>query len=354
MAENRSVTPQERMAAFIRETRQNMHMLSQKSTAQEFSTLSFEFPKSRYLACVYVQCTVDVTLTHASTTEFPIEPYQFARAIRRLSLDLNTGFKPFVLTGGEAMLYDYIGTNVNMISPAGNAWNNIPEKLTASSSGAKNTCTFTLKLPLTLSGRDLAGLVLLQNDATTVTLNIDVGNGADILTSAGLTAVINTFTANVMLETFSIPANPIARPSLSILKLVNALNNNIPASGQNIVKMPTGTTYRKILMAFKDADGNPADDDFISSNIELVFNQADVNYQVSPAMLKAINEMDLNIQLPQGVYCFDFSRAGFLSNYGGVRDLVNTAQLTEFWIRFNTSAAGSVDVISEVITQIVG
>lgn len=353
MAENRqNITPQQRAQLFATNTRQNMHMLSQQKTTQEFSTFSFEFPKSRYLACVFVHVKATLNLKHASTTKFNTTPHDIANMFRRVALDLNTGFMPFVCSGKELMLYNYVATNVNMINPASNAWNNVPAQLTASSSGTDNNVEFTFKLPLTMSGRDMPGLVLLQNQPTTVTLNMDLGNGADVIKSDGLTTVIKSCDVSVMLETFSIPVIEAAQPDLSVLKLVNGRIENLPAAGQHIIKIQTGTIYRKLILSLSDDKGNPAELDFISSPIEIVFNQADTTYQITPEMLKAMNEMNLNINLPKGMFVFDFSAGGFLPNYGGVRDLIDTAKLTEFWLRFSTSKAGSLDLVTEQLTRV--
>ena len=87
-------------------------------------------------------------------------------------------------------------------------------------------------------------------------------------------------------------------------------------------------------------------------NIEIVFNQADVNYNISPDMLRAINTKDLGFELPKGVYIFDFSSGGNITNYGGTRDYIDTEKLTEFWIRTTTTATGSVKVVSECLARL--
>ena len=55
---------------------------------------------------------------------------------------------------------------------------------------------------------------------------------------------------------------------------------------------------------------------------------------------------------PKGVYIFDFSSGGNITNYGGTRDYIDTEKLTEFWIRTTTTTTGSVKVVSECLARL--
>lgn len=353
MADATKISAQQRAQYFAMSTRQNMHMLSKKTITDESQTISFEFPKSRYLSNVWVRVKMKLKATHASKTSTAVTNLDLAKIIRRVSLNLNTGFQPFVVTGKELLLYNLVACNANtVLGDIGESYNKKVTTLTASASGAENTVEMTFQLPVTLNGRDMPGLILLQNESTTVTLDLDIGMGSDI--TSDVTLKLTSMEISPMLETFSIPANEVARPDLSVLKLVNGRTEDIPAEGQKIVKMSIGTIYRKIIMMFYDNTGAAASNDYITSNLDIVFNQADNNYSVTPEMLRAMNEYNLNAKLPKGMYVFDFSQCGSFSNFGGSRDLIDTATLTEFWLRFNTKSAGKVEIISECLTRVRG
>lgn len=308
---NNTLTAQQRAQLFAMSTRQNQHMLAKQTAVAFPSTLTFTLPKSRLLSNLYV------SVNFVGGTVAP-------SAIRRVSLDLNNGFAPFTCSGEDIFLYNMVDSHAHNHE----AW-------------SKKETAFNFKLPVTTNDRDPIGLILLQNDQTNVTLTIDFANIE--ATSASV---------EVMTETFSIPAVNEAMPDLSVLKLVNGRNDSLPSAGQQVIRLSTGTIYRKIIMKLTDGEGNamtPAD---ITSNIEVVFNQADVNYSVSPSMLRLLNEKVLGCEAPEGVYILDFSNGGGMPNYGGTRDFIDTANLTEFWVRFSTGKVGKCEIITETLARL--
>ena len=155
-----------------------------------------------------------------------------------------------------------------------------------------------------------------------------------------------------MAETFSIPANANAYPDLSVLKLVNGRKDSLPTAGQQIIKLATGTIYRKLIFRLTDGSGNPMTPADITSNIELVFNQADINYSIDPEMLQILNKKNLGTSLPDGMFVFDFSNSGGLPNLGGTRDFIDSANLTEFWLRFTTTKTGKCEIVTETLARL--
>ena len=348
------LTTQQRMMLFAQATRQNVQMLPQQAATQGATTLQFNLPKARLLSKLWIDVEAKVKIKHASGTAPTTDQFTPYKLIRRLSLDLNNGFSPYVIGGKELAIYNSIRDNPKIIFPQStdaNGYCYMPT-LTASSSGTENTIKFTLEVPVTLNDRDLIGLILLQSAETTVTLSVDLANGGDLLNNAsGYTVDIELVKVIPAVETFSIPAVADAMPDLSVLKLVSSRQDAFTGSGQNVVKLATGTIYRKLAFYVTDENGVPFEDDDFLSPIELVFNQADVNYSVRAANLRHMNESHLGYALPKGVYVFDFSYNG-VSNYGGTRDYIDTELLTEFWVRFNSQKAGKVSIIAENIARL--
>ena len=130
-----------------------------------------------------------------------------------------------------------------------------------------------------------------------------------------------SFRITPVITTFSIPAVPQAFPDLSVLKLLQSQVNEAPTSGQMTVRLPVGTTYRKI---FLDMGGIG-----IPGTIDVIFNQADTPYSITPRYLRAINEEMYGDELPADVYALDFSYQG-IANLGGLRDYIDTERLTVF------------------------
>ena len=354
MASNAKYTVQQRAAMFAQATRQNYQMLPEQVTNAGATTLQFLLPKARLLSKIMVDVEAKVKITHASETEVPVDDFTPYKIIRRMSLDLNNGFSPYVIGGKELAIYNCMRANPELVFPQASndrGYCYMPE-LAASAGGTENTMKFTVALPVTLNDRDPVGLILLQSAETNVTLSVDIANGGDILDNAsGYTVDIANVRIRPMLETFSLPAVTDAFPDLSVLKLVNSRTDQFAGSGQNIVKLATGTIYRKLAFYVMDENGDPFEDSDFLSNIELVFNQADVNYSINAASLAHLNESQLGFSLPKGVYVFDFSYNG-IPNYGGTRDYIDTEQLTEFWLRFNSAKKGKVSVISECLARL--
>lgn len=316
---------QQRAAYFAAATRQYRQQLPSEQVTQGASNMHFQFPKARLLAHVGLVCELKV-----SNMAEGILPH---KALRRIKLDLNNGWSPYTVTGEQLYLKNYIRNN---------HIDNLVEK---TADGYK----FYLDMPTVLNDNVPNGLYLLQNDTTNVTLTVDVA--AD--TELGDNAKINLVRVSPYLTTFSVPNVAEAMPDISWVKLVMGKNENFAGVGQNIIKMQVGTIYRQIIFSIKDAAGNPMSLDKITSNIDIVFNQADNPYSISAEALRFLNTSMYGQPLPEGTYCFDFSTLqGGLAGFAGSRDYIDTGKLTEMWLRFNTSEAGSIDIITETLVKL--
>jgi hypothetical protein len=348
------ITAQQRAALFAQSSRQNIQMLPKQSVSSGASSMQVTFPKARLLSKVLLDFTATVNIKHATLTTIPVTPFTPFMLIRRISIDLNNGFSAFTIDGRSLAMYNMVRLNPDIVLGQKNnsrGMNYVPD-FVANASGADNTFKFHLELPITLNQRDPVGLILLQNESTQVNLTVDLVNGAEMFNSpSGYTVNVKNVEMLASTETFSLPAISEAFPDLSVLKLVSARTESFPGAGPSIIKMNVGTIYRKLLLYITKADGTPYTDDEINSNIELMFNQADIPYSVSPVSLAHKNESDLGFALPTGMYLFDFSNQG-IPNLGGSRDYIDTEKLTEFWIRFSTTDTGKITTITECLSRL--
>jgi hypothetical protein len=350
------LTAQQRAQLFAMSTRQNYQMLAKETASQGATTVQFSLPKARLLSKVMVNVDATVKVKHDSKTSIEVGALTPYKVIRRIALDLNNGFSPYVVAGEECAMYNSIDKNGDKVYEQSNYRNVVSGgTFTASAEGSENKVNFMLELPVAINPRDPIGLILLQNDQTNVTLTVDIANGIDMFNdvdTTGYTVDLSNITVTPCLETFSIPANANAYPDLSVIKLVNGRSDALASTGQQVIKLSTGTIYRKLMFYVVDENGVPMDAADITSDIQLVFNQADINYSVSPDMLRAINTHELGFELPNGMYVFDFSAGGNITNYGGTRDYIDTEKLTEFWLRFNTNKRGKVVIVSECLARL--
>lgn len=344
-----TITPQQRMAIFNQSTRQNIHMLPIETITGESRTAKILLPKSRLLSKIGILVNAKVTSKHASQTSVKVNP---AKILQNISLDLNNGFSPFVVSGEALQIYNRAG----MKNYAYRYFTKDELNLTTSAGGTENDIEMFFELPVTLNDRDPIGLILLQSAETNVTCSLSTGVGGDIIapsveTPEGYTVTIGEVKVTPVTTTFSIPAVAEGFPDLSAIKLVNSVSHSFLGTGTNTIKLSTGTIYRKLLMKFEDENGKPLTPEDFTSDIKLIFNQADNNYSISAKMLQTLNGIAYNELLPEGVYALDFSDNGF-PNYSGTRDYIDSELLTELWLQFGTNKRGKAVIISECIARV--
>lgn len=350
MAEN--LTAAQRAAYFNASTRENIHTMGKQTVTEALGNMTFTFPKARLLSKVYldVTATIKVTGSAGKIADLPdMLPY---KVLKRVGVSLNNGFDPFVISGEKLAMLNLIQMHPEMVMPAAKGTNCTFDGLTASTSGTSNTFKFCLEVPMTINEASNTGLILLQNAETMVQLSIDTAAPADILVKSGYTIEIEKVEVAPTLVSFTIPSVEQAFPDLSVLKLVSAKTESFVGSGENIVKLNVGTIYRKLILFITDEDGKPFEDEDITSNIQMLFNQADTPYNIAPRMLRYINATHLGMTMPKGVYMFDFSTQGQMANVGGTRDLIDTERLQEFWVKFSSTKGGKITVISENLTRL--
>lgn len=335
---------------FNRLTRQNYQMNSDIAGAEN-ATISFDIPKSRLTARVRAEVSATLTVTHASNTSYTPAAFAPFNLINRVSVDMNNGFSPFVISGRELYMYSLLDDHASTLTPATSGRGAVVQGTTASSGGTANTVRFLIDLPLSLNDRDSVGLVLTQNQETTVTVTIYFGAGTSLLAStSGYTVALSNLKVSPMVESFTVPPSPDALPDISVLKLVQSTKKSIAGSGTQELHLPVGMTYRKLILFVEDASNAGIADSAFSGNFELVMNQADSPYRIKPSILAAINHKQFGTTMPQGMYAFDFSYNG-MANYGTARDYIDTERLTEFWFRFNATAAGTVTAVYETLSR---
>lgn len=351
------ISPAERARLFQMYTRQHKQSMAPISAADSGS-YQIPLPKSRLLSKVWLLVEGTLTLTHASGTALTPGTFGPANYIKNVELSLNNGFSPFQISGKDLYLYNLLKDHGNMTTfvsgtvaeaTASRAMNVMG---TASASGGTaNPFRILLELPLTVNDRDPQGLILLQNPDTVVNCNVTLGSATDFTSAAtGFTMATSSVTITPILETFSIPAIKEAQPDLGILKIVNTKTQTISGAGQQVMALPVGLNYRKMILVVEDSSGGEADSD-LTTDIELIVNQTEIPYRVDHKFLAAENSQMYGRTLPAGVFVFDFSYQG-LANYGGVRDMIDTERISEFWLRLTAAAAGNMRVIYECLARL--
>lgn len=356
MAE-KQLSPQERAMLFSQGTRQTFQTLGAIHVTGENTRNTFTLPKSRLLSKIWIEVEAEYIIkSDMSILNNKFSPLEI---LRRVEVNLNNGFSPFILSGRDLHLYTMNRMNPVTFGSFNSYYNdkkvNYVENKKTDDVNKPNKMRFMCMLPLTLNDRDAVGLVLLQNEETVVNVNIDVGQMKDafILSSTSDEVIFKSLVITPMLETYTIPPSPLAFPDLSVLKIVQSKEETFTANTAQTVKLNTGTIYRKMVLYFEDENGRPIKETDFIGNMELVFNTADVPFSIKPSILAAKNAIETysNEKFEDGVFMFDFSYQG-LPNLGGSRDYIDTERLTEFWLRFTCNKVGKVTVISETLSRL--
>jgi len=354
-AAKQQLTPQQRAVLFAQSTRQHWQTMPTQAVNAENTTIQFNLPKVRLLSRIllHVEATATLTSTAGTIQTAAYGPYNI---IRRIALDMNNGFSPYVLSGADASLYSRLTTNQSIYDVSTNGKANTYFENIAAAGGHDCAIRFTIPITATLNLRDQVGFLLLQNDESVITLTCDISTLANayVLNAGNGDAVtFKNMKITPTLETYSIPNVSAAFPDLSVLKLVSSKSDIFQAGATSIIKLPVGTIYRKLIFKFVDNNGVALTDQSFTGNLDLVFNQADTPYSIQPQTLSAINHMEYGQPLPSGVYSLDLSDNGIV-NYGGSINYIDSEKLTELWLRFNPTVAGTVTVISENLARLQG
>lgn len=342
------LSPSQRANLFAQSTRQYKQELP-SMTFKEGQQVSITLPKTRFLSRIFIKVKGTINRKEGVSTNIDnlfydaMNDFSIYKILRQIRLSINNGFNPYQIGGKELALYNAITVQCNM--------GYLPVQYENTVESDSFPFCYTLELPITINERDPIGLLMLQNEQTSVTLSVDCGYFAEM---EGF--ISGDLEITPTLETFSIPQLPEAIPDYSIIKIVNQQVEQGRKVGDNIVKLPVGLTYRKIIMYLTHSDGEPVQHKHIN-NFQLVFNQADTPYNINSDQLRYENEISYG-QLPDGVYVFDFSNQG-IANLGGGRDYIDTERLTEFWLKINTNVTGvdtegiNITIIKENLARLV-
>ena len=345
-------------AIFSSLTRKHVHKLASKSVG-ESSNVQWEIPKNRYLSKIRLMVEGTFTVTHATETTWTSKAFAPQRFVNNINLNINNGFSPFKTTGIGAYLMNLVNPrNTGYSTQATSATSRANNILTgvASSGGTSNTLKFTLELPLCINNRDYMGIINAGDPTTNIILEIDSGTILDLFaTTTGFSISSIAITATPVVETLSIPDNPLTPKNprthlldLSLIKLVHSQSKTISASGEEIINLPRGTTYRKLIVYAHASNTGLTDAEI--SRFQIALNQADTIFDATGKQLGSINEIELGDALPAGVWVFDFTYQGN-PNYGGTRDYIDSESLNEFWMKLQFETSASLNYYYETIAK---
>lgn len=195
-------------------------------------------------------------------------------------------------------------------------------------------------IPVAFSENLSVGLILLQNQATKVTLDMQLNSFANWGGTAGLSSV--NITVRPSVEYYEVPASPDAQPNTNFVHQVLEDEVGWTSSGEIQWLVPVGGIVSRCWMDFQDVSGgrfvprsffttgdNPNTPRF--GNTFVRYGGANQPEQVDIRTRLLMTRETYRADLPQGVILFDFSDGAGSPELGYDGSLVyNTAGLTEF------------------------
>lgn len=267
-----------------------------------------------------------ITATIAGAGAVP-NPLGVGSIIRRVAVRANSGLELHSYSGPGYfwLLADHLESEYHPILPTA-----VADGRTAVANG---TYDLSMLIPISVSLMDFTGLVLLQSKQIQVTLQVDWETEVAV-NGAG---TVITATATPYVEYFTVPTLPEDKPNLGRAHLILQDDRAVPGAGEYVYEPIVTPRYLQIIHGLNYGVAGADDVDMVRLRVE----QSNYLYDAD------INLFDLEWETfhrgarPGGVWAYDFMAPSGLGNYGGARDLVNTAQITSFESVFNALGVGT-------------
>jgi hypothetical protein len=355
------ISPEQRAVAFSAATRQKFSEVAAQAYAAS-SPVVFQLPRVGLLARVFIHFagTLTITMGAGSATAAPRSPWQLVNRVRLLAnstlalIDL-TGFGAYTANnlidwaGVQSRIGSYARAFTITDQPqAEPPW--IAEVGRFGVAAGANSVDFTLELPIKLTESDPIGLIIAQNPQTTLTLEVQQGAVADLVTLAGGATATLTGSWSVAVEYFEAPADPTAMPDMTFVHVWQEQRTPVANTGEVPIRLLTGDTYLRIAHIVQlNGTLNRADVERMS----IILNDADRPYTV-PRWLALYRQRRIyGKDLPEGVFVHDL----FVSET--TRDMLNSALYSDLKSGVSIAAAATlgagnnyIDTVVEKLVQV--
>lgn len=319
---------------FGQNTRQNMRDMNTLAYGAG-TTITGAFPRVGYLARVYYRFTgtITVTLGGGTATLDAAGPYNLIDRIRVLAnsgqdIYSTTGYGNYLLNVASIGQQGYNPRDAGFITSYAHSAN----VFAAGVAGGANAWQFGGVIPIALNEQSEMGLILLQNEMAQTTLSMQFNQNVYSLSTSvapivvtGAATATATGTIYPMLETFSVPADPNARPDISWLHQILEFQQPIPSTGENTINLIRDNVYVDIL---HDVILNGVRNTNSIDRLRLVINQSDTPYDFQRNAALQLYRFQYHQDLPAGAFKFPLFYQGNPS-FGDERDLVNGRATSE-------------------------
>lgn len=206
---------------------------------------------------------------------------------------------------------------------------------------ATNNWRFPFWLPIAWGPSLQSGLQLLQDPAIRYSLQVGWGDATDLYSATTGTVTLSNIVCLPTTHLFHVPERSMDLPKLSFSKTtIEDTQPLLSGSGDNVYKFVTGNMASKVVLEYvntpagvqtplfptgatADASVNPI------TRIKLRYSQTQIPYDCDADTWLAIQRWRYSKDLPGGVYVHELSMPNGLPELVGIRDIINTARLTD-------------------------
>jgi len=302
---------------FVANTRRKIVQIPTQTRPTGGGTTSINLPKTGLLASI----SLAVRGSIAGTLTVP-NALGMASIINRIRLTLNSGIDIFNVSGAG---YHYLLRNA-----LESEYIDISSQANATSAVTAAAFNLDMIIPVAINMRDPLGLILLQNEQTLLTLNIDWNADANVATGATVTA-----TAVPYIELFTVPVDPQDFPPINIVHQILEDQQAISGAQDWVYNWPRGNTYLQVMHGV--GIGAAGSDGFNKCQIRV--NQSDYLQSTDIPYLDLEFRRMRGRARPAGGVFFDLLASSGLGNYGLTRDVFNSALVTDLASVITTTGA---------------
>jgi hypothetical protein len=282
-------------------------------------------PETGFLSQIFLECDLTATL---STLNPAFGAEGVWALFKRIRVTLNTGRTVlFDMDGYSAYIESYLqvrGYGAN--APGANS--TTPDSALYSVPTASGANAWKLMLPLMIAANDAdefeTGLINLQAEQVTVTVDLDFGSLTEIVPGGQLTGLVGNIAMHY--QFYEVPNPEIARwPNLEIVQRLQD-DQPIAGTGRQIYPFPRGGTLLRLHQRVK-TNGAYGVAGAVSL-LDMKYNKTDIAYERTPALARMKAQRLLGAQLPAGVYLFDFWNAEQDVSKGNGREMIFTDDIS--------------------------
>ena len=338
---------------FIDATRQNITQLPNQNYVKD-GRLYFDLPKVGLLSRLFLTLEGVMTVTVGTGTAALSERKAF-NLIKRIRLIANSGASIYDVSGYGSYLINNLLRHANEIKDSIVDEGIDSEVYSAGVANGANPWKFGLEIPIAINERDPIGLVLLQNSATQLTLEIEFNPEYGV--NAVISPVVVTGNAvssfvgkvGVMMEYFTVPRNKEDYPSLNVVHQWLEQQDAIASAGAWNKALLRGNTYMRMIHYVTLNNALNTTD---IEKLRVLYNQSEVPYTITKLPQLFLQRARYGKDLPKGTFVHDWYMSSGQVGLGTSRDFINSANVTEFQSELTIASGASVPAGSSFINTI--